>query len=128
MKNKLRVVLVDPRARTRQELHRQLLGLSDVDLIEVCHAYQAAIRRLATLAPDLAVVVVDDEVDPAVDLIRTVPSALPGVAILPASRDHDANLILRLVRGGAREFLPIPTTPAELGDSLRRLCPQVEGL
>jgi pilus assembly protein CpaE len=126
MKDKVRIVLVDPRARTRQELVRQLAGMSEVDLVEVCPAYQAAIKRLAALVPDLAIIVVDDDLPQAVELVEVMTANLPGVMLLPAGVEHDAALILRLIRSGAREFLPIPSPPLELLEAVRRICPRTD--
>jgi pilus assembly protein CpaE len=124
MKDKVRVVLVDPKARSRQDLQRQFAAVGEVDLIEVCHAYQAAIKRIAALVPDLAVVVVDDDVEQSVHLIETLSASHPGVVLLPAGSDHNAELILRVVRAGAREFLPLPATSPDLVAAVRRLRPQ----
>jgi pilus assembly protein CpaE len=124
MKDKVRVVLVDPKARSRQDLQRQLAAVAEVDLVEVCHAYQAAIKRLAALVPDLAIVVVDDDVEQSLALIETLSASHPGVALLPAGTDREAALILRVVRAGAREFLPLPAPTVELVEAVRRLRPR----
>jgi pilus assembly protein CpaE len=126
MKDKVKIVLVDPTARTRQELQRQLGGINEVELVEVCAAYQAGIKRLATLAPDLAIVVVDDDLEQASALVETVASGFPGVSLLPAGTEHDGGMILRLVRSGAREFLPLPCTPLDILEAVRRICPRIE--
>ncbi|MFO0910975.1 MAG: AAA family ATPase [Isosphaeraceae bacterium] len=124
MKNNTRIVLVDPQARTRQELQKQLGSLSEADLVEVCPAYQMAVRRIAALTPDLVLVVVDDDLVQSLELIETITSGFPGVAILPAGALNDGGLILRVIRAGAREFLPLPTTALEMFEAIRRLCPR----
>ena len=77
MKDKVRVVLVDPKARSHQDLQRQLGAIGEVDLVEVCHAYQAAIKRLAALVPDLAIVVVDVDIEQSVALVETLAHSHP---------------------------------------------------
>jgi pilus assembly protein CpaE len=126
MKDKVRVILVDPRTRSRQELQRQLGAFGEVDLDEVCVAYHAAIKRIAALVPDLVIVVVDDDVDQALELIETIATSHPGVALLPTGVERDASVILRAVRAGAREFQALPSTPNEFLDTIRRLCPRSE--
>lgn len=123
MKDALRVILVDPTARTRQDLQRQLGGMPEVDLVEVCVAYQAAIRRIAALVPDLAIVVVDENAVQGFELLETLARSHPEVALVPAGTDKDASLILQAVRAGAREYLPLPATPIELIEVVRRVCP-----
>src|SRR5215471_3099662 len=100
MKDKIRVVLVDQRARSRQELQKQLGAIGEIDLVEVCAAYQASIKRIAALSPDLAVIVVDDDLEQALELVETLASSNPGVVTLPAGGEHDAALILRAIRAG----------------------------
>ena len=102
----------------------QMMEKPDVDLIEICHAYHAAIKRIAGLVPDAVVVVADDDLEQAMALVETVSQSHPGVALLPAGSDHDASIILRSVRAGAREFLPLPLIGNELEQTLRRVCPK----
>ena len=50
----VRVILVDPNAQSRQGLQKLFEAIGGVELIEICPAYQNAIRRIAALAPDIA--------------------------------------------------------------------------
>jgi pilus assembly protein CpaE len=124
MKEAVRVILVDPNARSRQTLQKQLGSVGGVELVEVCTAYQLAIKRISALVPDMAVVVLDENVEQALAMVETVAAGLPGVNLVPAGAEHDASLILRSMRSGAREFLPLPATPIELYETVRRVCPR----
>jgi pilus assembly protein CpaE len=123
MKEAVRVILVDPGARSSKGLQRQLEGMSELQLLEICNAYQAAIHRIAALAPDLVLVVVDDNIDQALEMVGTVSHSQPGVVLVPAGTNHDVSVILRSVRCGAREFLPLPVAEHELSETVRRVCP-----
>ncbi len=124
MKDAVRIILIDPNARSRQVLQQQLQNLKEVavDLIEICHAYQSAIKRIAALVPDLVLVVVDDNLELALELIETISRSHPEVTLVPAGSgsDHDATMILRSIRAGAREFLPLPILGDELVEVFRR--------
>ena len=123
MKEAVRVLLVDPSPRSRQVLQRQIEILGDFELVEVCHAYQAAIPRLLALTPDMVIVVVDDDIEQAMAVIETIASSHPGVVPVPAGSEHDATMILRSIRAGAREFLPLPASGIELLETIRRIFP-----
>jgi pilus assembly protein CpaE len=126
MIDQVRVVLVVPGARSRQDLHRQLESIRDVDLVEVCHTYQMGIKRIAALVPDVALVVVDEGSEAALQLIETIAQSHPGVAVVPAGVGSDATLILQTVRAGAREFLPIPAQTCEVAEMIHRVRPRSE--
>jgi pilus assembly protein CpaE len=119
-----RIVLVDPNARANPALTRQLETVNEIDLLETCPSYSAAIKRVAALMPDLVIVVTDHDIDEATELVAKVAESLPAVAILPAGEDHDAGVILRVVRAGAREFLPLPSPTLELVETVRGLNPR----
>jgi pilus assembly protein CpaE len=124
MKDPVRVILVDPNARSRQTLQRQLEAVPEVELIEVSAAYHATIRRIAALGPELTLVVLDENVETALAMIQTVAESHPGVAVVPAGPDHDAAVILQTIRAGAREYLPLPASQLDLLEMVRRVCPR----
>ena len=121
MKDLIRIVLVDPNEESSGGL-RQFLGTIDrIWIAEVLDAYAGAAPRVIGMAPDVIVVVLDPEPGQAVDLVATLTRSLPGTAVLPASWSSDGTLILRAIRAGAREFLTLPTQPAELLEMVNRL-------
>jgi pilus assembly protein CpaE len=128
MKDAIRVLLVDPIEETRQTLHRMLGVPGSIWLAEVCDEYEGMARRIAEVAPDLAIVVVDDDPMQAINLIQMIVQNSPNIAVLPASQVCDSSVILRVVRAGAREFLTLPTTSDELLETIKRLIRREESL
>jgi pilus assembly protein CpaE len=121
MKDVIRVVLVDPIEETRNSLERLLGGMSEIWLAEVFNGYQDTARRIGDISPELTIVTIDHDPVQAIELIGDVARINPAAVVLPASRSNDSALILRSIRAGAREFLMLPTGPAELLDCLTRL-------
>ena len=124
MSDARRVILIDPCARTRSELQRLLKGLGGVALVETCTGFEAALPRPGAVAADVALVVVGDDPGAALAAVEAVARTRPGVAVVAAGAAHDAALILRSVRAGAREFLPWPSTASEVAEMFRRLAPR----
>lgn len=124
MNEDVRVVLIDPAARTNDEFQRQIESVDEIDVLDVCPSYATALRRIASLMPDLAVVVIDEDLEQAVALIAEISESLPGVAILPAGSDSDAGAIIQVIRAGAREFLPLPATTLEVIETVLKLAPR----
>jgi pilus assembly protein CpaE len=121
MKNAIRVVLVDPQTDSRTALQQLLGGIASVWLAETCTVYQGAAKRVAEIGPSLVIVAIDHDPDQAIGLVQAVVQSHPGIVVLPASRVPDGAVILRAVRAGAREFLTLPTTAAEVLDVISRL-------
>jgi pilus assembly protein CpaE len=120
-KSMIRVVLVDPANDSRHALQRLLGGINSVWLTEVSSSYEAGARSVLENQPDLTVVVVDADTDGGVAFIQQIVRERPEAIVLPASRQRDGELILRLVRAGAREFLALPAAIDELLATLDRL-------
>jgi pilus assembly protein CpaE len=123
MKSMIRVILVDPLEASRQALQRLLGGINTVWLAEVCTSYSDAAKSLIESPPDLTIVVLDSDPDQAVVLIQSIMRHNPAAVVLPASKARDSELILKVIRAGAREFLPLPADVEELLTSLERLVP-----
>jgi pilus assembly protein CpaE len=121
MKGMIRVVLVDPHDESRRTLQGLLGGIGSVWLAEVCSSYGVALTSVAENAPDLTLVVLDPDPEPALALIQGIVRANPAAVVLPASRTRDGDLILKAVRAGAREFLTLPVELEELLGAIGRL-------
>jgi pilus assembly protein CpaE len=121
MKDLIRVVLVDPNEESRNALQRLLRGIGSIWLAEVVTSHQDAIARAGAIASQVTIVVLDHEPAQAIELIQKLAQSNPGTVVLPASRSGDSALILRAIRAGAREFLPLPAEQGELLDTIARL-------
>jgi len=126
MRDAVRVILVDPNARSRQNLLKQLGAVGGVEVVEACPAYPLAVRRVAALRPELAVVAVDDDVEQALAVVEAVVKGVPEVRVILAGPDPESSVILRAVRAGAREFLPLPMNQGDLAETVRRVCPRCD--
>lgn len=121
MKDTIRVVLIDPMDESRAELQELVSGLGSVWLTEVVRAYGSASKSVAEQLPHLALVNLDADPGAGIALMGELARSHPSLAVLPASRLRDGELILRAIRAGAREFLPLPAEPHEVLGAFGRL-------
>jgi pilus assembly protein CpaE len=121
MKDLIRAVLVDPNEESRNGLQRLLGGMSEIWLAEVFNLYQDTARRVCEISPELTIVTIDQDAGEAIELIAAVTASDPRAVVLPASKSNESALILRSIRAGAREFLTLPTEPAQLLECITRL-------
>jgi len=121
MKDLIRIVLVDPNEESRNALQRLLRGIAGIWLSEVFNSYREAADRANEIGAHLMIVILDQDPNQALDLIQRLTQANPNTIVLPASRGAESGLILKAMRAGAREFLPLPAEPAEVLDAITRL-------
>ncbi len=121
MKDMIRVVLIDPVEESRGTLQQLLSGLGSIWLTEVCPLYSGAIKVVTEQLPHLAIVNLDADPEASIKLVGELARTHPSIAILPASQTRDGDQILRVMRAGAREFLPLPTDPHEVLSAVSRL-------
>jgi pilus assembly protein CpaE len=121
MQDLIRVVLVDPNEESRNGLQRLLRGIGSIWLSEVFNSFQDAAARVGEIVAHVTIVVLDQDTNQAIELIHKLAASNPGTVLLPASKCADSGLILKAIRAGAREFLPLPAEQGELIDTIARL-------
>jgi pilus assembly protein CpaE len=103
----------------RSHVHGTGLGTVVVDSADYPRARSdAALRRFLDANPELIIVDAQD-VSAAIEAIRVLHAALPAAWILVSTSVLDAQIILEMVRSGAREIIPNPATQANLTYALQ---------
>lgn len=121
----LRAVLVDSDAGARAATRRVLVDIPTVTLVGEYSGLAEALLHAAATRPDLLVVEVDaDEspaASPAVTAIEQLARKLPETAILATGHGVSAELVVRVLRAGALEFLRRPVERVDLVAALEKL-------
>ena len=121
MSNVLRTAIVDPNDQTRESLKSLLLGLDIVWLDAECSRYDFFADVVDQSKPDAAVISLDSNPDKALTLMEKLRASSPDCALIAVSKSTDGQLILKTIRAGAKEFLPLPCDVEELHVALERV-------
>lgn len=120
MANVLRVAIVDPNDRDREDIKTRLLGLDSVWLEAECSRYEFFRDVVQQTTPDIGVISIDSDPKKALALIEEVRQS-SDCSILCISGSNDGSMILRAMRAGAKEFLTRPITLEDLLGALERI-------
>ncbi len=121
MSDRIRVLIVDDIAETRDHLSKLLGFEADMDVVGVASSGRDAIERAAELTPD---VVLMDINMPDMDGIATTEQLslrVPTAAVVMMSVQGEADYLRRSMLAGAREFLVKPFSSDELNSSIRQV-------
>lgn len=121
MSNVLRVAIVDPHDQSRESMKAMLLGMDIVWLDAECSRYEFFADVVEQSKPDAAIISLDGGPDRAIALMEKLRITSPDVIILAISQSTDGQLILKTIRAGAKEFLPLPLDVEELHRALERV-------
>lgn len=121
MSNVLRLAIVDPNDQTRESLKAMLLGMDIVWLDAECSRYEFFADVVQQSKPDAAIVALDGGPDRAIMLMDKLRVTSPECTMLALSKNTDGQLILKSIRAGAKEFLPLPLDVEELFAALERV-------
>ena len=119
------MLLVDPDGASRRALQATLSTLGCVRLERAADSFDVLATGVLESGIELATVVLDTDIEGALEAIRKARAAAPRVPVLTASRARDGETILRSLRAGAGEFLPLPVDPDEARLAIERLTPEV---
>ena len=86
MKDLIRVILIDPVEESRNALQKLLRGIGSLWLSEVVNSFQDASARAGEITADVAIVVLDQDANQALELIQKLPRVNSGTVVLPASK------------------------------------------
>ena len=120
MSNVLRLAIVDPNDHSREKMKSILLGMDIVWLDADCSRYEFFADVVEQSTPDAVMICMDGGPDRALALMDKIRSSAPDCLIFAVSSSTDGQMILKSIRSGAREFLPLPIDVEELHNALQR--------
>ena len=121
MSNVLRLAIVDPDDSSRENLKSMLMGMDMIWLEAEASRYEFFADVVGQTNPDIGVVAIDSNPESALGLVTRLSENSPECAVLVVSSSNDGNLILRSMRAGAKEFLPLPVRLEDLLAALGRI-------
>ncbi len=127
MSNVLRLAMVDPNDGTREKLKAMLLAIETIWLEADCSRYEFFPDVVAQTSPDVGVLALDSDPEKTIAMVDRLSKEHPDCVLLVVSGSNDGQLILRAIRAGAREFLTLPLSEAELETALTRVSLQKFG-
>ena len=120
IQGKIRVIIVDDIAETRENIRKLLQFENDVEVVGTARTGREAIDLSKEVKPDVVLMDInmpDMDGITATDAIRRV---LPYVQIVILSVQSDPNYMRRAMQAGASDFLTKPPTIDELNSAIRR--------
>src|SRR5262245_32912024 len=121
MSNVLRLAIVDPNDSSRTQLKNMLLGMDIVWLEAECSRYEFFADVIGQTKPDIGVIAIDSNPEKGLNLLEEIRNADTDCCLLVVSSSTDGQMILRAMRGGAREFLTQPIKAEDLIGALDRI-------
>lgn len=120
MADKIRVMIVDDIAETREQLRKLLSFDPDIEVVAMAGSGEEALKIVTQILPD--VVLMDINL-PGMDGIATtgkVVEAFPTVQVIMLSVQGETDYMRRAMMAGARDYLTKPPSADELLDAIHR--------
>src|SRR4051794_25899198 len=121
MSNVLRLAIVDPSDGSRTQLKNMLLSMDVVWLEAECSRYEFFADVIAQTKPVIGVIAIDSNPEKGLKLLEQGRDITPDCSLLVISSSTDGQIILRAMRGGAKEFLTQPLKAEDLIAALGRI-------
>ncbi len=117
---KIRVVIVDDIAETRENIRRLLQFEADVEVIGVARTGKEAIDIAQETKPDVILMDINMPDMDGIQATEAIRRKLPFAQIIILSVQGDPNYMRRAMLAGARDFLTKPPNFDELSAAIRR--------
>jgi pilus assembly protein CpaE len=117
----LRTVIVDSDATSRAALRRILAATPSVTVVNEFSELSAAAVEARSSRPDLLIVEVSSEEDAAVAAVHDMAKTFPEAAIFAIGTGVSADLVIRVIRAGAVEFIRRPVDRADVVAALDKI-------
>ncbi len=120
MADRIRVMIVDDIAETREQLRKLLSFDPDIDVVAMVGSGEEAVKSITQTLPD--VVLMDINL-PGMDGIVTtgkIIEVLPTVQVIMLSVQGETDYMRRAMMAGARDYLTKPPSADELLDAIHR--------
>jgi pilus assembly protein CpaE len=117
---KIRVLIVDDVADTRENVRKLLTFESDIEVAGAARSGREAIQLTKELNPDVVLMDINMPDMDGITATETIRQQVPATQIVILSVQNDANYMRRAMLAGARDFLTKPPMADELVSAIRR--------
>ncbi|MFM8322641.1 MAG: response regulator [Chloroflexota bacterium] len=118
--SKIRVLIVDDVAETRENIRKLLQFEKDLDVIGMAGTGRQAVEQSRALKPDVVLMDINMPDMDGITATELIRQGTPGTQIVILSVQGDPNYMRRAMLAGARDFLTKPPAVDELTAAIRR--------
>lgn len=118
--DKIRVVIVDDIAETRENLRKSLQFENDIEVVGAVQTGREGIEVAKNTKPDVIIMDINMPDIDGITATETIRRALPFTQIVILSIQGDPNYMRRAMLAGARDFLTKPPSVDELTSAVKR--------
>ncbi len=119
--NKIRVMIVDDIAETREQLRKLLSFDSDIEVVAMVGSGEEAIEVAAETFPDVTLMDVNLPGIDGITATGKLLEILPAVQVIMLSVQGESDYMRRAMMAGARDYLTKPPSADELLDAIHRM-------
>jgi len=120
MSDKIRVIIVDDIAETRENIRKLLQFESDIEVVGVARTGREGIDLAEEISPDVVLMDINMPDMDGITATETIRKDVPFTQIVILSVQGDPNYMRRAMLAGARDFLTKPPMVDELISAIRR--------
>lgn len=117
---KIRVLIVDDVAETRENLRKLLQFEADIEVVAAARTGREAIQLTQEANPDVVLMDINMPDMDGIAATEAIRQKMPAVQVVILSVQGDQNYMRRAMLVGARDFLTKPPIPDELVAAIRR--------
>lgn len=129
MSQGIRVIVVNTDEEVGPDLRAVLLSIEGVRIVAEIDEPALLPQALGQLPAEVLLVHLDPNPTGMMDVVTPLIETYRGqIAAIAMTEDRDAELVMRAMRAGMKEFLWKPFPPEELGETLRRVGQEATGI
>ncbi|MDN5323509.1 MAG: pilus assembly protein CpaE [Clostridia bacterium] len=117
---KIKVLIVDDIAETRENINRLLKLEEDIQVVGEAANGEQAIKKVEQLLPDVVLMDVNMPIMDGISSTEKISLNYPNTAVIIISVQGEAEYLKKAMMAGAREYLVKPFTADELVDTIKR--------
>lgn len=117
---KIRVIIVDDVAETRENVRKLLQFEADIEVVATARTGREAIQQAGETSPDVVLMDINMPDMDGITATEVIRQKMPSVQVVVLSVQGDPNYMRRAMQAGACDFLTKPPMPDELVSGIRR--------
>jgi pilus assembly protein CpaE len=119
--DKIRVLIVDDIAETRENIRKLLQFEPDIDVVDMARTGKEGIQKAKEFKPNVVLMDINMPDMDGIQATEVIVKEVPIAQIIIVSVNSDTDYLRRAMLAGARDFLSKPPSADELINTIRRL-------